>query len=503
MSNYIFESVIIHSVLIFAYWVFLSRENQYFKMRIYLLGSTLLAIVIPLFRLPKLFYNQQQTVQELPAEFITTISPTVLVTADVALNTIDSILLFSFLISCLFIFRLSARIIYLFRLESRSTSESYHGLQLKNVSNINGSFTFFNWIFLGDDVDKSHKEFDTILKHEEAHVNLKHSYDLVFFELFKAIFWYLPSSWYINREIKHIHEYQADACVIQSVNIDLYSSILIKNTLQSNGLNLASSFHDGLIFKRLNVMKQQVKKVSRWKFGLLTSLSAFLFVSFACTEDRANVSNPIDGIEKAKVQRDIFTKVEDQPSYTGGMDAFYSYVISNMRYPLKARQSGVEGAVHIQFDIERDGAVSNVSVVNGIGSGCDQEAVKVIKQASGFIAGSQRGRTVSVTMQMPISFALIPEKRNPDNSIQGTIVAGKLVSQNKELNLKAEYTKGAWSGTVLSAEGKKLAGVNIVVADTSYGTVSDLDGTFSVKTERDQALHISYVGYKDVVLKEQ
>ncbi len=250
-------------------------------------------------------------------------------------------------------------------------------------------------------------------------------------------------------------------------------------------------------------MKQQAIKVCLNNFGLLTLLCICVCFIFACHEEKSNLVGSIPLTDKDSSQRDIFTKVEEQPTYKGGLSAFYTYVISDMRYPLEARQSGVEGIVHIQFDIERNGSISNVNAISGIGLGCDQEAVRVVKKAPSFIAGSQRGRTVKTTMLMPITFTLNPEKRNPDNSIQGTIVAGKLVSQNKELNLKAEYTNGAWSGTVLSAEGKKLAGVNIVVAGTSYGTVSDLDGTFSVKTERDQALHISYVGYKDVVLKEQ
>ncbi len=244
-------------------------------------------------------------------------------------------------------------------------------------------------------------------------------------------------------------------------------------------------------------MKQQVKTINRWTLGMLTSVGLFLFVTFACTQE--NSLNKLT--DKADTQREIFTIVEDQPSYKGGMDAFYKYVIGEIRYPLQARNAGVEGTVQVQFVIERDGSISNALVMNSIGSGCDQEAMSVIKNAPDFIAGSQRGRTVKTTMVMPITFKLNPEKKNPDNSIQGSIIAGELVTKLEELKVSANYNNEEWSGTISNTAGDKLPGVNIVVAGTKYGTVSDLSGTFRVKAETNQELHISRVGYERVVIK--
>jgi len=70
MSNYILELVITHTVLIFAYWIFLSRDNQYHYLRLYLIGSTLLSLLIPLFRLPKLFDSHYQVAPKWSEEMI-------------------------------------------------------------------------------------------------------------------------------------------------------------------------------------------------------------------------------------------------------------------------------------------------------------------------------------------------------------------------------------------------------------------------------------------------
>ena len=497
MNTYIFELVITHSALIFAYWLFLSKENQYHKMRLYLLGSTALAIIIPLLRLPKLFPSQNQTVQVLSPDFMAMEAPIITTTTETPLINIETVYYISLAISCILVLKIFLRIIALVRSERRCTIESYNGYHIRRVDKLIGSFTFFNWIFLSNDIDKNQADYQAILKHELAHVNLKHSYDLVFFEIYKAFFWWLPSAWYINKEIKKIHEYQADAYALRSTNIEEYSSILIKTTLQSNGLSLVSSFHDGLIFKRLKAMKQQVKTIKRWKLGVLTSLGVFLFITFACTQE----NSPTTLTNKAQEQRDVFTIVEEQPSYAGGMDAFYKYVIGEMKYPLQARKSGVEGTVQVQFTIERNGSISNATAINNIGSGCDEEAIRVVENAPGFIAGSQRGRTIKTAMVMPITFKLNKEKKNADNTMQGTIIAGELTTIPKELKVTANYNNGEWTGTVLNATGDKLPGVNIVVAGTNYGTVSNLSGTFSVKTEKNQELHISCVGYESVVIK--
>ena len=215
-------------------------------------------------------------------------------------------------------------------------------------------------------------------------------------------------------------------------------------------------------------MKQQVKATNKWNLGILTSLGVFLFLTFACTQE----SSPSKLPDKTQIQREIFTIVEEQPSYQGGMEAFYKYVIGEIKYPLQARNAGVEGTVQVQFVLERNGSISNVTAKSSIGPECDQEAIRVIKNATGFIAGSQRGRTVSTTMVLPITFKLNQEKRNPDNSIQGTIIAGELVTELDNLKVTANYNNGAWSGIIASSDGDKLPGVNIVVAGTNYGTVS-------------------------------
>ena len=71
-----------------------------------------------------------------------------------------------------------------------------------------------------------------------------------------------------------------------------------------------------------------------------------------------------------------------------------------------ARESGIQGVVYVTFVVEPDGSISNVRVIRGIGGGCDEEAIRVVKMMPKWIPGNQRGKPVRVQFNMPIKFTL-------------------------------------------------------------------------------------------------
>ncbi|SMD34999.1 outer membrane transport energization protein TonB (TC 2.C.1.1.1) [Reichenbachiella faecimaris] len=107
-----------------------------------------------------------------------------------------------------------------------------------------------------------------------------------------------------------------------------------------------------------------------------------------------------------EVADEIFDIVEDQPGPPGGMAAFYTYVAKEMKYPNQARRMGIEGRVFVQFVVDKTGNLTEVRAIKGIGAGCDEEAVRVLKNAPKWSPGKQRGRPVKVRMILPITFKL-------------------------------------------------------------------------------------------------
>ena len=500
MSNYLIELSVIHSALMLGYWLFLKKERQYSKMRFFLLASTFLALTIPLLKLPKLLFTSTAAI-DVPMQNIQIGSMAMASATDAPSWTYENLLIPIYIAGSLFfLFKFLSGILFLIALARKSSAVRFNDISVRKDRNIKGSFTFFNWIFLSHEIDEQQGDYDAILKHEKAHVSLGHSYDLMFFELFKVCFWWLPTAWLINREIREIHEYQADSCALKSCNVDRYSSILISSTLKSNGLHLASSFHDNLILKRLIVMKQQAKNVSPWKLGALSALCALLFTVFACSEE-PNKDSRETGVRDNKMEEPIFTIVERQPEFEGGLDAFHRYIMNEVRYPLEARRAGVEGRVDVQFVVGKDGLLSDVKAIKGIGSGCDEEAVRVLQNAPAFKPATQNGKPVFVRMVVPIVFKLNKGQTNPDNSTQGIIVIEQVEAKNEKFKVDAHYADGAWSGKVYDEQGEGLPGANIIVGGTSTGTVSSSDGSFKVKANEGNDLYISFVGYETVRLE--
>jgi protein TonB len=107
-----------------------------------------------------------------------------------------------------------------------------------------------------------------------------------------------------------------------------------------------------------------------------------------------------------EVADEVFTIVEQQPEYPGGMSAFYAFVTKKLKYPSQARRMGIEGKVFVQFVVDKAGNITEVMAVRGIGAGCDEEAVRVIKDSPQWKPGKQRGKSVKVRMILPITFKL-------------------------------------------------------------------------------------------------
>ncbi|MEM9830718.1 MAG: TonB family protein [Bacteroidota bacterium] len=106
------------------------------------------------------------------------------------------------------------------------------------------------------------------------------------------------------------------------------------------------------------------------------------------------------------------TEVGVQPEYPGGMQRLYRFVANNLTYPQQARQKGIQGKVFIQFVIDKDGSITQVKTIKGIGGGCDQEAERVIKNIENWKPGYIDGEPVRVRMILPITFSLGSSTRN-------------------------------------------------------------------------------------------
>ena len=102
----------------------------------------------------------------------------------------------------------------------------------------------------------------------------------------------------------------------------------------------------------------------------------------------------------------VFTVVETNPEFPGGMEALYQYIANNIQYPQLARDNAITGKVYVTFVVEKDGRITNPKILRDIGGGCGAEAVRVVKSMPRWTPGKQQGKPVRVQFNLPVIFNL-------------------------------------------------------------------------------------------------
>jgi len=113
----------------------------------------------------------------------------------------------------------------------------------------------------------------------------------------------------------------------------------------------------------------------------------------------------IDGIKVKEESEMPFVVVETMPEFIGGKMGLEAFLAASINYPQRAQEKGIKGNVYVSFTVDKKGKVTDIKVLRGIGGGCDEEALRVIKLTSGkWKPGMQNGKPVKVTMSIPVKF---------------------------------------------------------------------------------------------------
>ena len=101
-----------------------------------------------------------------------------------------------------------------------------------------------------------------------------------------------------------------------------------------------------------------------------------------------------------------YSYVEQMPQYPGGELEMIKFIRLNLRYPPMAQENRITGTVVVNFVVDRDGKITRVKVIRGVGGGCDEEAVRVISKMPTWSPGKQGGKAVLVSFTVPIRYSL-------------------------------------------------------------------------------------------------
>ena len=162
-------------------------------------------------------------------------------------------------------------------------------------------------------------------------------------------------------------------------------------------LDLTTSQVGNIIIKSVSISSMQ-------RILLLAVLQIMAHITFAqATNDSVS---PTNQNRVSFPDSTIFVVVEQPAEPVGGMQALFAYIGQNIRYPKEARKKGITGKVYVSFVINQDGGISDVSVLKGIGHGCDEEVERLMKNAPPWRPGMQDGKPVRQRYVLPVSFNL-------------------------------------------------------------------------------------------------
>jgi hypothetical protein len=294
ISNYIIKVIIIQTIMFGIYWLFNRRNTNHQFNRFFLLATLILPLIIPFIEIPIAGNNSQiipgivvepLVLPEISTPSVTHFSPE---SNNNPANLWVPVSIAIYVLAVLFFaVKLLLSFIQLKRLSKMSsmTGLSPRGYYLYNISSDVLSFSFLKKIFLSTRFPLSSSEKMKVIAHEEFHISQRHSCDIILAEWVGAFFWFSPAVYLIQKHLRQIHEYQADAHVCRSYDQHEYACLLQSHRWKTFSLALGNPLSGCSINKRIKMMKNAAQKPAIFRTAI-TVLSAFLlFFIISCEEN--------------------------------------------------------------------------------------------------------------------------------------------------------------------------------------------------------------------------
>ena len=435
-------------VLFFGFYALLLRRETFFQLnRVYLVAASLLSFFIPLIQadwVQNLFITQEvhQTIYSGPIAVVYNFTPA----AQSNAITLGQILNAAYiLVTVCLVVRLLWQLLVLKKaIEEPSPSAAY---------------SFFKKISLGKDIERS----EIVNAHEQVHANQWHSVDVMIIEMVMIINWFNPVVYLYRFAIKYIHEFIADREVIQSGTDKVdYALLLLSQTFEVDNHTLVTPFYNhSLLKKRITMLqKNKSQRIALAKYGLSAPLFMLMLIFSSATINNSKavttinakttkalltpaadvvtiitdhsaisykkkaVANEVATKETVtdtvpKKDNKIFTQVEMQPVFPGGLQAFGKFLADNIHYPAEDRASKTEGRAIVTFVVEADGTLSDIRAIRSPTPAMGAEAVRVLTRSPRWKPGYQNGHVVRVSYTVPINFTLgSPAKAQVTGAVQ-------------------------------------------------------------------------------------
>ena len=322
--SYILKSVIVLLALYLFYYSLLRNQNSFTFNRLYLLLAPVLALVVPLLKWPVALAPETAVGEALQAIQLSEITvtgygPTKKPISEAGVFSVSLIATLVYICGVtLVLFKLAKQLWQLYTIKATATPAAMQpaGAQVYQLPEHLATFAFGNKIFLSKSEHLSKTDQDQVLAHELAHVKLRHTWDVLYYEILSAILWANPVVWLLKQELRDVHEYQADASVAATFQAQAYSSLLSKEALLNMGLPVGSYFQKPQVLKRLQMLQLKNNKPGWIRQILAVPFVAGLVVVFSVqqVDAQSDILQELTQEVNAMVGKNEVITPEDRPA---------------------------------------------------------------------------------------------------------------------------------------------------------------------------------------------
>ncbi|MGH1386105.1 M56 family metallopeptidase [Kordia sp.] len=436
MIVYFIEVVAFQLLFLLSYDLFLKKETFFNWNRVYLIFSSLISFVIP-------FITIESFQNAVPQEYIVLL-PEIMLTPQKAVAGIEPTWNWFLIIgitisSLLFIYKITQLV--KLRFKGRFVKRENYTMVIIPKSTV--AFSIFRYVFMGEDIHE--EKLEDILSHELVHIREKHSLDLLYFELLRILCWFNPLVYIYQKRISEVHEYIADAAIVQDKNKSDYYEKLLAEVFQTQQFSFTNQFFKHSLIKKRIIMltKQKSRQTLKLKYLVFVPL---VIISLVCTSwesatltdsDKDTVKNldKEDLLQESGIKYDfasfllkdivdsdkvyLFADVDKLPIHPEcktleGEEEIKKCLTINIQkhvahnFNMKlAEESGLVGRQKIEarFIIEKNGKVT-VPEAKAPNAVLSKETKRVLKSLPTFTPGQKDGKPVRVSYVLPIAFQI-------------------------------------------------------------------------------------------------
>ncbi len=411
---YLLQVTVYTAAMLLIYNIFLRNKVHHQLSRIFLLLSAVLPLIVPLIQVPILGGQQFAQLEifqhRLPELIVTAASPNIR-----SQNGSVPYGWWLYFLVVLIGIVIQARNLFKLRAVIKTSPKKYvDGCIIITESGL-GPGSFGNYIFLrGEDDDP------VILAHEKSHISMVHTADILVMNLIKTLYWPNLFLHLILKELREVHEFQADSMLIGDK--DAYAALLLGETFETKSFTLIHSFIHHPIKRRIMMLKKTGPGSSRTAIlkvttGAILLLSAGILIQSCARKtvvenDEAQIrakilATPPPPVTSLAANDSVLKFADKLPQFLGDNGSLSAYLQRELHYPQYARSKNIEGRVAVQFVISKTGKVTNPVVVRSPDTSLSRAALEVVaKMPDWQPAEMNDGRKVNMLYTQPITFKL-------------------------------------------------------------------------------------------------